>query len=115
MRIVEAYEARDGVKFFVQRECERYEQELTTVEEFCSLNGLLLNPPLLDPNGENFFQLPSGSREKIGTFLRSVGAHRDSTGPIGKMLRKFHCIDSRDRLWGQPYFAIHPTLGASSL
>ena len=108
------YEADDGSRWDVEAkaverdeliaECQAKEQEI-------GLRPVPKDDGCKFGNGGGFVQQPAGSRDLMIGFLKSKRAHRDSDGPIGRMLGRAYRLDDNDREWGQQYYATHPDEG----
>lgn len=66
-------------------------------------------------NGGGFVQQPEGARDKLYAALMELGANRDSGGPVGDLLYRWHCMDDAEREWGQPYFARYDGRGKGKM
>jgi len=82
----------DGFKQLTQAAVDTFTYELEQIIE--------------DEHGEEYAKMfkkkPKGI---IGRYLC------DSGGPVNNLYQYILCIDSSNRLWGQPYFAINPHQG----
>ena len=112
MKPLTVYVADDGARF--DTAAAALERD-ALIEECQAATTFLRHTPTDDgcafANGGGFLQQPTGSRQRLLTFLEAKGVHRDSNGPLGLLLYRLHCIDTQDREWGQPFFALHPHRG----
>lgn len=110
MKVVTRYQADDGSLWLTETEAARRDE---LVEECRAAAAILRDTPDSPEfhNGSGYVQQPTGSREAIYEFLKSKGTHRDSDGPLGRLLARMHRMDEADREWGQAFFAINPHKG----
>lgn len=113
MKAITMYESEDGVVCRTVREAE----ERDVIFRKCKkAEDDILGPRPEDPdrsfaNGCGYRQHPDGTKKRLFEFMKEMRAHRDSNGPIGSLLYRAYCIDSKDREWGQPYFALNEGKG----
>lgn len=104
MKEITFYEAHDGRSFRNANDFRNHERELDEVRE------LLADIPA-NPKGEGFIQLRVNTKQNLLNRLRQSKYNHprladDSNSPYHKAWLVWQCIDSLDRLYEQPYFAI---------
>jgi hypothetical protein len=108
MRVITAYQADDGTKFFSDSACHAHEVMVTK----CAAVEARLRPRPTSYHGDSYRQHPTGTRAWLTFELKVLGASRDSDGPLGRLITRLCCIDDQEREWGQPFFASNPNPNA---
>lgn len=129
------FETIDGKTFEKREDAEKYELFLLEINKLLRLINADSKHDTIDfKNGKGFFQLTS---EEVKCFIDGFGLlikkyHQDLFGvynknpkgiigrylcdmesPLYRAWQYLACIDSDNRRWGQPYFALHPDEGES--
>ena len=113
MKPVTMYMANDGELFHTEHEALTRDALIAECDAEMTKRGIRKRPDDIGfSNGSGYIQQPIGSWWALEIFLRGKGANRDSEGPIGRLLYRLHCLDTQDREWAQPFFALNPPTNA---
>ncbi len=107
MKTITVYAADDGSRWDKDRDAATRDILIREVEAFKAHIGLRPWPEAEScTNGTRFLAQPVGVRDKIFSFCKDNGWHRDMAScPIGRLCRIAYCIDSKGRQWDQQYHA----------
>ena len=109
---VTRYVAHDGSEWEDVNECRERDLLIMDIQVECFRLNIWDTPESTTyANGGGYVQHPAGSRDCLLGWLKSRGATNYSDGPLGRLMRRVHKMDDKDREWGQPYYALHPHEG----
>lgn len=113
MKAITAYETNDGKQFFNKGLAERWQRETADIAWIVALGAP-------DGNGANYVQLPVGTKQKVFDACKASPyphpRHADDSGSAwSQAWWVWQCIDEKNRLWGQPYYAFSPNPNAVAL
>lgn len=136
MEVVQHFKAKDGTLFKNQDECSEYEDVLTARDKAIRLVLPKEHDTTDFANGEGYIQLTDDTKEEfIDAYLGLVkrlhpSLHQkavtnpvgiigryldDSNSPLYRLWTLACQIDRQNRLWGQPYYALHPDEGKQTI
>jgi hypothetical protein len=136
VKAVQHFKANDGTLFEDEAECAKYDEVLGARDKAVAL----ILPKQFDTtdfaNGTGYIQLTEDTKDDfIDAYLGLVkrlhpSLHQKAvTNPVG-IIGRYLCdsdsplyrlwtlacqIDKQNRLWGQPYYALHPDEGTQTL
>lgn len=114
MKLITKYVANDGVEFSTESACEKHERLLIKVHEVHKLLGKRAKDVGCNfTNGSGYIQ---HTKEEVYKFKEATDTMYEkygyrSSSPLNTLSNRLACIDSNDREWGQPYYALNHDKG----
>lgn len=133
MKTITKFVAEDGTEFKTESACKKHETLLVKVEKVNRLLRRAKDSSCEFSNGGGYIQHTSEEvtnfKSKLVKLCKVYSKHevfRQSLefihpgglggrilegSPIYSIWMRLYCVDSQNREWGQPYYALHPTEG----